>query len=132
MKKNILFAGPSTRIKLEKCTSPFKNAEQLWEAGWYRTRWGNIAGCVLDIDVFTPEQQEIFDNLIRDLMDGSTIYVMPGWPGGGTFYSDLAITLLDCGYATDEQLVMFSQSTTKKKMMKYFEDNNIEFDEVYE
>ena len=129
MKKNILFVEPSTRIRFEKCTSPFKNAEPLWNAGWYRTRWGNVAGAVLNIDLFTPEQQEIFDKLIRDLMDGSTIYVIKSW---NALYSDLVITLLDSGYAKDEQIIMFNHSVPKKKIMKYFEDNNIKIDEVYE
>lgn len=129
MKKNILFAEPSTRIKWVKCTSPFKNAEHVEdEAGKYWTKY-NYVGSVLDVDVFTPEQQEIFDNLIQDLMDGSTIYVIPGYD---TIYRDLAVTLYAGGFAEQGQIMWFKQSVTKKKIMKYFEDKNIKIDEVYE
>ena len=130
MKKNILFVEPSTYNKWEKCMSLFKHAEHVDDtAGTYRSKYGSYAGRVLDIDLFTPEQQEIFDKLIQDLMDGSTIYVIPGYD---TIYRDLAVTLYAGGFAEQGQIMWFKQSVTKKRIMKYFEDKNIKIDEVYE
>ena len=128
MKKNILFVEPSTRIRFEKCTSPFKNAEGIDCDVYFTANYEGFIACILDVDAFTTDQQEIFENLIRDLMDGSRIYVMPGYDG---IYRDLAVTLLEYGYAKDEQIIVFDKSMAKKKIMKYFEDNNIKFDEVY-
>ena len=129
MKKNILFAEPSTRIRFEKCTSPFKDAEVIDCDIYYTGNYEVFIGSVLDVSEFTTEQIEIFDKLIRDLMDGSTIYVIPGYD---TIYRDLAVTLYAGGFAEQGQIMWFKQSVTKKKIMKYFEDKNIKIDEVYE
>ena len=127
MKKNILFVEPSTYNKWVKCTSPFKHTERLDDAEYFKSCEFYV-GSVLNMDLFTPEQQEIFDKLIRDLIDGSTIYVIPGYD---TIYRDLAVTLYAGGFAEQGQIMWFKQSVTKKRIMKYFEDKNIKIDEVY-